>query len=1092
MNAPWVVVAALTLGLHVPLAAQRSVAPAALLEELPADTSSAVVALEGSLQPRPDVTHWRLLLNDAVLLDARPESPRAAVSLAIGLLLRRGDNLVTLQALIEDRLVGQWSRHIHRSAPQRSQRFAVLAQGEPDAGGRNREKIEALRAALTSTGLPAANIIDVATPESLVVELEQLANKTSSRDQVLLYYAGLGRLNLRNSEPELIFDHSEQSRWRAGDMLRAAANLPTTTMLLDISYENTERWSPSVLKGSAQSTATAAPWLQTIGDTGVELAYSNPFNFAAHATGQGFTDDFVRELTAIGSSPCKTFASVTTTVVSQNAKRPDSSWPLYYTSAPGSSFRFCPDTPERLSALAIEEPGPTSPPDVLTIRLPSYAAGSGLAVDGVAVPTEQGRDVRRVAVGPGRHFVETIPAQGDLMPSLGVTTGAAVRAVAASQGSEELTAAISPTPEVTSDSTITLSFLSGDQSNASVAYQLRNNGVVVARDTPTLQAGIQRRQVAKRISLGVGTNNLVLEVTNGKGLAYSRAEVVRRQARAVRAVVVGVDEVRGAPVLKGAVSDAHRIRNLLLRFTDAASSDIQFLPGPAATRDAVRAAIQNVARSPRGSDETFVFYIAGYGRTVSDDTGNVRRCILLADYDPARPADCLSTVEIDTALDAVGRAVVIADTSYDGPAGPGSRTYRQVSTADASWRLTSGTERPDRVLVVASTSNTASREENGQGRFTRALADAVESSLAQSDGRSLSELPLLEAFERARVLVSAASRGEQVPVIKGVLASPFVFVHRIPAELRKEADGIVQATRLGVVAMRATDSTQLRKAIALYDTLLAINRNDHEAFLGRQRALVQLGEVEWAERELRSWLPDADDSKVRAAALATLAEARMRKGDLTTAVADLRTAVEVDTSQPAHQVQLGLLLLAIGEYQQALTTLQPILKATPGASLGDEDLGRVMLHTYLAFRLQGQHSDGKLLLQNFEARLRGSDFFRALYQNRLARKLFPARSQIAALGDISILAPWPNVVAQFLRDRGNEAAMRRFLDDAFDELDPRDRSAFNCLLNFYVGMSHTFEKRTVEARNAFAEVLKTARVDYAEYWIARHQLEQMR
>src|SRR5207249_7217085 len=132
---------------------------------------------------------------------------------------------------------------------------------------------------------------------------------------------------------------------------------------------------------------------------------------------------------------------------------------------------------------------------------------------------------------------------------------------------------------------------------------------------------------------------------------------------------------------------------------------------------------KDLPRLESGRDEeTLILYFGGYGATIPAVAGGEVRCVLPFDADSEDLKNtCISTTELDQLLDSWQRVLVIFDTSYDGTSGfrraPDetdaslfSRTLIDYFARDPGWRLSSGTDRDNRVFLVASGTNTPSYE----------------------------------------------------------------------------------------------------------------------------------------------------------------------------------------------------------------------------------------------------------------------------------------------------------------------------------------------------------------------------------------------
>lgn len=1080
--------------------AQALTGPRDLLAALPAETSLTVLQIEGTLRRATGVERWRLYVNDSMVFESGFEAGRTQATVSLGLILRRGDNLISIESFgpQTERPIERWTTHVHRLPTAEARQYAVLVQGQ--SNGRDvAGQVGRVRQALLSYAIADSNIVIVSNWENATAAISRFARQSSNRDQLFIYYAGAGRLNSRTGEPELLFggQTSGTAAWPAGNLIRESVDLPSVSVLLDMAYVKESAANAIASFSAQQAPPTSAPWLRTITDANVEIAYTNP---AFNSDVRGFTDDFIDALTvAAAPEDCRTFAAAAQGVATRNAQRPQASWPVFHAKTP-TPFRFC--SPRTASTLTLTSaPSIDASPELrfVDVRLPSTVRTLQVSVDGVAVAqatTRNGQpaDTLRVPIGPGRHAVDVVdPGTGT--PGLSAVTGNATAATATARWSPDLTSQIQRTvPNVTTEGSVVLGFVTGDQPGSPIRYEVRNNGVVVAHDRIASTATSSRRQIVRRIPLVVGVNNIVVDVTHNDQFASSRVTVTRRQAQPVRALIVGVAAPAGAASLQGTDADVRHVRDFLLRFTDAKLAEIEILTGARATRRAILDAIatqgrRNMAALP---NETFIFYFSGYGLSIGEGR-NVVRCLVTADFSAAREQDtCLSTTDLDTALDAAGRVMVIADTSYDGNAGPGSRTLRTFSTSDPGWRLTSGTDRPDRLLLVASGTSSAAESSEG-GVFTVALETAIVNQLQKPDATMRSDLPLLEAFERARDETSRQTDNRQMPIMKGVLAAPFAFVSRSTESLQQEADGIERAARSDFVSMRRVDSARLAWATDLYDKMLAVTPLDIQARLGRTRVLMLQDDRARAEVMLAETEPLLmPRSRERGQWLLLRAALKMRAGDIQGAIADSEASIALDTEDLISQAQLGMLYAATGNREKALEQLGPIVsKADVNGALLDDEFSRILLHTAVLLKASNQETRASFLLRNFSE---PGNTFNILTPLILVQRAFSTVtwSLVPAPGHTSVRTPWPLLVAQYLRDDDKyESAMSEFLKES-EAYDPLDAGAFTCVSNFYVGMVRVFHGRPSEARAALQRAVASGRTEYPEYWMAKAQIERMR
>ena len=1121
--------------------------PRSLLSRLPTNTSQDVYIFDGAIKRSAGVDRWRLSLNDGVIFESSSPASRSVTAIRVALILRTGDNLIVLESLsgvdADATVVGQWTTHVSRRADRPAEQFVALVQGQMGASI-DRSPLEAFEQSLIAIGIPETHIRSASSWQEVSTILGDFGKEANAKDQVLIYYLGLGRVSRVSMEPLLLFPNAKSSidSWPVSDLIREAPDLPSVSALLDISYEPTAQRAGDLPLGGLRQPVTApgAPWLRmlTPGQS-VEVTYTNPFTATSGWIAEGYTGDFVRELASADAGPnaCKTFAMVAQALMATAyTQRKAPVWPVFFTKG-SSSFRFCRPAPENVSRrLAVElvPPVDADPPlrfaDLPAgIRADMTLGSTEVTVDGIPVVRQtRSPQVRRsdgaspgfrLPLGLGSHLIEvTTSRQGG---SFSVGSGAVDVAGAGTvvlKASDRLKATIqSPVRNsVTSDVSANLGFLVGDLDGDRIRYEVRNNGVVVLQEVVRNAPTLGRLQAVRQIPLVIGVNNVVLEVRQGGRFRSARTTVVRRQAQSVRAVIVGVDAPAGAVPLSGATADAQMMKDLLLRYTDAVPNQILLLTGANATRQAVIDAITELNRNSssdpfslsQGSSDVFLLYFAGYGLTIEDaDTSQPTRCLLPSDFDPDRAkATCMSTTELDTLLDSAGKSLVIVDTSYDGlssgDASTGgaalgrSRTYRDFLTADTTWRLSSGTDRPDRAFLVASGSNSPAMEtsDGRHGLFTLAFDNAIRHQL-EKDTKGTQELSLLDAYNLAHDDTSARSNRHQIPVMKGVLSTPFVFVRNPQVDLKDEASGLSRAVRDDVTAMRRLDPVHVARAADLYDKILSLNDHDVEAQQGRARMLLLKGDVESARQVVdeaaQRW--PALDAKNAAEWLVIRAELEMRTGDLNAAIADSEQAVKHDPQSPGPTAFLGMLYGATSQPDKSLAQLQPLLAMSErlrnDRSLTDEEWGRIILHTYLSLRRVGRRSDAHLLLESYAESYQGENYLKLVYRNRFVRKWLPHQSSVVAMGEVGVQAPWPHVVAEFMRQRRKyEKQLYSFRGDVAS-YDPRDETAFECMLHFYVGMAETLDKNPERAKEEFQRVVATGKTEYIEYWIAKAELD---
>lgn len=1094
-----------------PLYAADAVDPDALMARIPAATSQSVWILDGPIRTTTDVQRWRLFVNDAPVFDSRA-TPASDTTFRVGLILRAGDNLIALESYdsaTAQTPLARWTTHVYRGTSRdatpeaQGRQFAIVVQG--DTGGVvSTAPIESFKQALTESGV--SRIQSASSWEELNAALGAVNREIRASDQVLIYYSGLARLG-RNTEPVLLFPktQSQIDALPAGNLIRNAADLPSASVLLDVTYEPST--APIAVSGTPAQTAAqtasggSAAWLRAI-DPGasVELAYTNPAVFTnARSSAEGFTGDFIRTLRAgRDADSCNSFARAARSVASDNAATKAAAWPLFFTRSP-SSFRFCSQKPAPLKS-DIVTLGSLKPAlkyaDLTIAQKAPASATTDVLVDGVPVLHQAYASRMRVPIGPGPHLVEIDANRADgAFTVAGTSISSSPAGPASGRWSSALTARIEPAgiPALTTEEFLTVGFIVGDVDNHSVRYELRNNGVVMAHDESPTSSKVLRFQAVKKIPLSIGDNNIVLDVIRDNDFSESRALVVRRRAQPISAVIVGVDGPAGGRALKSAAKDADRMRRLLLRYTDALPNRIKVLTNGEATAAAITTAISTMSAAS-GAGGLFVFYFAGYGVTVVDPaTSSATRCIVTADYTQNSEKDCLSTTALDEALKSARRALVVVDTSYDGADGSNSRTYRALQAQDSIWRFTSGTDTPDRTFLVAGGSNAPAMESDEGGVFTLALEKAVRDRF-ETAGRSRASLPLADVYNLARDETSAKTGGRQVPVMKGVLSTPFEFVNKPIDELKQEALGIVRSARNDLLSMRAVDGDRLARAAQLYEKVLTFDAGDLDARQGQARAFALAGDRTRARRAVDDAVKDPEAPDARDW-LSIRADLEMRDGQLSKAIADAERVSEAVPPRPEAAAFLGMLYAVDAQHEKSVSRLKSLFEsgAATDGSLTDEEAGRALLVTYISLVRSGDESDARLMLKSFSDTYKGRGWYlKTVYDNWLFKRAFKVSAWWVHVGqNTPVQTPWTHLVAQYLRKPDRyETLLRDFRKDA-ERYDPRDESAFECLLHFYIGMASILERNTLHAIEELSKVILTNRSEFVEFWFAREELARL-
>jgi tetratricopeptide (TPR) repeat protein len=1122
-----------------------------LLSSLATSVNQNIVILDGSIKATPEVDHWQISLNDSIVFTSTTSASKSETQIRVALALRPGDNLICLESAVSaadaDNPIHRWSRHVFRETDKKAEQFALLVQGEVSSPT-DATHLQEFRSALVHTGLDPSHIMLAQSASDIDKELATLGNKTNVNDQVLIYYSGHGRLSKANTEPLLVFPPSDAqfNVVRASDLLHESADLPSTSVVLDIAYPSLRSPVEQSGQGSDRVPITAssqsAPWLQSLSSQSkVELAYTNPSNPGSGSLTGGFTADLIAELAAPTSepAPCRRFADIIQAVATANTHKQAGTRPVYFTQNPASTSFCFSKTTEGQQIISFELTQVKADPSFILAdvraKIPAGANASwaDVIVDGVLVTHrpvlppfgdgEAAAFAARIPVDPGRHLVEIKAGRGNnsaLVASEVVEVPGNISLE--SRSSSKLRASIEAgaSENVTSDPSVNVGFVVGDLDGNSVQYEIRNNGVSILRDvihnTPTLQ----RVEVVRNVPLGIGANSIVVEVKHADQFSATTNVVLRRPAQPVRAVLIGVDAPAGLPALIGASADARTMKDLVLRYTEAGPSEVTLLTGAAATRQAITSAIANSTNShpadpfsaPDGGDETLLLYFAGYGASIKNaDTLQVTRCILPADFDVKQPEkSCLSTTEIDDLLDSSPRAVVIFDTSYDGLSGKQnvkfgdggnvfSRTYNDFFTGDATWRLSAGTDRSDRVFLVASGTNSPALEFGslGHGLFTSALVKSIADQLVSSSStvKTAPSVSLFDAYNRARLETLSRSNNLQDPVMKGVLSTQFQFAGKSPLDLKREASAISRAIHGDVVSMRSVNPLQLRRATKLYTKVLSVNQVDVEALQGQARLLLYQSNLSTAAQLIDAGIasqPTPQDPRDDSEWLLIRSELKMRQGDLDGAIVDCQRALQEYPSSLRSKAQLGMLYASTLQYEKSFQVFQGILDNYPTASsdhtFTEEEWGELVLLSYLSLRRTGNRADANLVLRSYSESYAGYNALKHVVSNFVFRKLYPHQTHLVSIGDVTVQSPWSHVVSEFMLDpKRHEAELRSFWN-VTTVYDPKNEKQFNCMLHFYLGMARLVGKSPAEARQEFQVALDTGQSEYAEYWMARAEV----
>jgi hypothetical protein len=153
-----------------------------------------------------------------------------------------------------------------------------------------------------------------------------------------------------------------------------------------------------------------------------------------------------------------------------------------------------------------------------------------------------------------------------------------------------------------------------------------------------------------------------------------------------RALLVGIDQYRSPQLndLQGCVNDVQRMKDVLTRRFGFAEADVTVLTDERATRDAIIAALQALARAAEPGDIVVVHY-SGHGATMRDVSGDELdgRDETIVPHDSREPGIFdLSDDELNGLLRELSRktpnVTVVLDSCHSGSATRGGATVRQA------------------------------------------------------------------------------------------------------------------------------------------------------------------------------------------------------------------------------------------------------------------------------------------------------------------------------------------------------------------------------------------------------------------------------
>jgi uncharacterized caspase-like protein len=900
----------------------------------------------------------------------------------------------------------------------------------------------------------------------------------------------------------------------------------------------------SAYQTSTNVTPNLVSWLRILEpQTNAELAIST-LNFSDHpndiSTGT-LTNAMINTLKdpSIMRSSCPTLAALVKGMQTEPAEKLSKPLfhPYYFTTA-GPNIGFCFGDAFSISPLSTFLSALLGVASVAA-DIPPVSSGFwiDISVDGVIVEhrstvtpgkiAKGNRVSRSFPISPGEHVISLREGSGSELSFAKTTLSGFVANPIVTTGSPDTLSAafIQPaTPDtITTKTDATLDFVVGDRKAKLIRYEVRNNGVVIISGFGQHKRSNDKLEYVRNIPLSIGVNNLVINVRRNGFYKEVKTAIVRRPADQIRAIIVGIDTYKSKklPSLKAGVADAELFMSTLLRYTDATPSRITILTDGAATaqaiRDFFRVANSSVSTAlSEGGEETLLLYFSGYGTTLPGNAGGSdTRCILPyeADLDDLTNT-CLSTAELDQLLGSRQRAIAFIDTSYDGPAGYSSsqrddtslfsRTFGDYFSRDPGWRLTSGIDRNDHTFLVASETNLPALESASlqHGLFTYSFVRGIESVLSNREvstpGQAKS-LSLIDAYTMAQGETVGLSGMRQKPIMKGSLSRPFSFSELTDSDLRQEARAVLNSIRQSSHSLREVNAADVDRAADLTSKLSKLKPNDAGMQLILSESLLYDGKLLEAEQLISSAMDsissntDDPSREVLYEGLLLRSQLRTREGNLEGAIADCVSARELTPDSNRATYQLGELFASTLQYEKSAEMYGHLLghmresSKNPADSLTDEEWGKVLIWRYIDLQRLRRGSGSSHILRVYAntGTILGKSL-KALYANKVTKKMFGGLGRNAKQGNIALQATWTELIARYMLN-GKASALMSYRGPNQDR-DTRDEKSFDCALHFYLGMYALLHGRHDISKSEFEAVLATGQKQYAEYWFAKTQL----
>ena len=1106
--------------------------PAEILNALPRTVTTRSILLEGELANSTGADIWNVIVNDSPVYRVKA-AKKGSVSLRLAIALHDGNNTVGIDGVrnpTDDTplSIRHWSTHIYVDSDTASHQFAILI--EPQSGTGTNRNITALRFQLNQAGITPNNLLVAQNRPDFDEALKKVRERKGSNDKLLIYFRGRGSVSTAQGEPVLLVSSqpSNSADWISlSELSREAKALAPVSYVLDVNFQSggTDSFvrNSGDLVQQAKSDQRAFGWLQSMPPgTLSEVVLSNPFGTEPPGT---VTHLLLSHLSAQSDSGCTTLADVGQSIAALSNNTQEAPEAVYLATDNAYSS-FCISSSNIVTDGVTLNVSPYPFPDsfMLVGRIeavvPMGLTGSWreVLVDGVVVrrvfanQPDDNKIVDMVSLSEGPHVIEERFTAGAKVVAYGRTTFDMAPAVTMVQADTETLTADILRPvaprSITSSSFYRIGFIVADSQTDSVHYELRNNGVVILRGVAGGRQAGQVLEIFRKIPLSVGENNIVIEVRRGNETRSAHCVVVRRLEQPLRAVIIGGDQGGGLMRLNGVRADVESVKRVLLKYTDLNPRNLVILDGSNATQAAVRAAVSkattNHLETPTARadiDETFVLYFSGYGTTLLNADGKTKtRCIVTADFDPnANPQTCISTTEIDRMLDAWKNSIVIFDTSYDGLSGVSSkvatkgflsRTFGDYLSSDTDWRTSAGTDRPNRVFLVGSSTNAAALESTDppQGLFTRALVEAIEENIGDV---GLEQARLFDVFTSARFKTIERSGKAQTPLIKGTLTAPFYFRLRPTEDLATEARVIDLGIRDDIQSLRSIDPSDIDRAQSLYEAILAVHPNDVEAQQGMVRLLIYRGQFESAEASVNSTLLASDSlppSKLSGWYLLG-AGLKMRRGDISGALSDCERAERANPNSALVASQLPKLYFALGDYKKsaALTSQLVSRAAALTRDLTDDEWAHIILLGYIAMRRSTGTEESNAWLKRHFGAYSPSRSLPAAIVHVLAMVPGSVLGRGQSLDVIKVRSPWFQLAAEFFLEPEADGSTLQSFNDKNSAFDAKNPQALEFMSHFYRAMKLLLSNAPEMANTELKLAIETNQKQFAEFWIAQSE-----